>query len=262
LTSYQGKHIVLFKRHAERANRVKTWGAKERVLVRPTKGGMGRGDGKADPHTIAALPEDGGAALSWSSRLRAERAQTYHPISLSRRHGQRRTPPRKDGVGMSQTDQQAVDVRIIELPSVRMARSGSGSLDAFDKWWSGVGAQDKSNLFPRDFMWFNPQLNSLEWLYALPEGLEDTAGYEVFDFPGGLYAVATCRDAQPDINTTNGLIHEWVAQSETFEESTEANDPHTRYDMGHVITPVNAKEMIGYHQMDLFVPIVYREPSD
>jgi len=163
---------------------------------------------------------------------------------------------------MSSGDQETVFVRIIELPPVRMVRSGSGDLDAFDKWWSGIAAQDRSSLFPKDFMWFNPQLNSLEWLYVLPEGLEDTGGYKVFDFPGGLYAVAACKDAQPDINRTNRLIHEWVAQSEIFEESTEANDPHTRYDMGHVITPMNAKETMGYHQMDLFVPIVYkRRPS-
>jgi len=159
---------------------------------------------------------------------------------------------------MSSGDQETVFVRIIELPPVRMVRSGSGDLDAFDEWWSGIAAQDTSSLFPKDFMWFNPQLNSLEWLYVLPEGLEDTGGYEVFDFPGGLYAVAACKDAQPDINETNKLIHEWVAQSDIFEESSDANDPHARYDMGHVITPMNAKEMIGYHQMDLFVPIVYK----
>jgi hypothetical protein len=159
---------------------------------------------------------------------------------------------------MSSGDREPVFVRIIELPPVRMVRSGSGDLDAFDKWWSGIAAQDRSSLFPKDFMWFNPQLNSLEWLYVLPEGLEDTGGYKVLDFPGGLYAVAACKDAQPDINRTNRLIHEWVAQSEIFVESTEANDPHARYDMGHVITPMNAKETMGYHQMDLFVPIVYR----
>ena len=163
---------------------------------------------------------------------------------------------------MSSGDQQTVFVRIIELPPVRMARSGSGDLDAFDRWWSGIGAQDKSSLFPKDFMWFNPQLNSMEWLYALPEGLEDTGGYEVFDFPGGLYAVAACKDAQPDIDRTDRLIHEWVTQSEVFEESTETNDTHVRYDMGHVTTPVNAKEMIGYHQMDLFVPIVCKKRSN
>jgi len=36
--------------------------------------------------------------------------------------------------------------------------------------------------------------------------------------------------------------------------------PHPRYDMGHVITPPNAKEMLGYRQMDLFVPILEKKP--
>ena len=108
-------------------------------------------------------------------------------------------------------------------------------------------------------MWFNPELDAFEWLYALPHGIEETGAYKALDFPGGLYAVAACKDAPSDIERTNKQIHEWVIQSDLFEVSTEANDPHTRYDMGHVITPVDAKETMGYHQMDLFVPIVYRE---
>jgi predicted transcriptional regulator YdeE len=107
-------------------------------------------------------------------------------------------------------------------------------------------------------MWFNPQLNGFEWLYALPEKLEDAGGYEVFDFPGGLYAVATCRDDGPDIERTNKLIHQWVAQSELFDESPGDDGANVRYDMGHVISPRNAKETMGYQQMDLFVPVVYR----
>jgi DNA gyrase inhibitor GyrI len=149
-------------------------------------------------------------------------------------------------------------VRIIELPPVKMARSGDANLQAFNRWWSGLTVQDKNSLFPKDFMWFNPRLNDFEWLYALPEGLEDTGGYEVFDFPGGLYAVAASKDEGTEIEKTNKLIHEWVARSEIFAETPQRNDASARYDMGHVITPKNAKETIGYHQMDLFVPIVYR----
>jgi hypothetical protein len=159
---------------------------------------------------------------------------------------------------MTASEQGTTFVRIIELLPVKMVRSGSGDLDAFDRWWSAVAAQDKNSLFPRDFMWFNPQLDSFEWLYAPPEGLKDTGGYEVFDFPGGLYAVAACKDEGPDIEGTNALIHQWVAQSEVFDEAPPTNDASARYDMGHVITPRNAKETIGYHQMDLFVPVVYR----
>jgi DNA gyrase inhibitor GyrI len=150
-------------------------------------------------------------------------------------------------------------VRIIELPPVKMARSGGNSLEAFNQWWSTLAALDKHNLFPRDFMWFNPRLNDFEWLYALPEGLADTGGYEVFDFPGGLYAVAACRDDGAEIEKTNKRIHEWIARSEIVTEEPQVNNTAERYDMGHVITPLNAKATIGYHQMDLFVPVVYQK---
>jgi predicted transcriptional regulator YdeE len=106
-------------------------------------------------------------------------------------------------------------------------------------------------------MWFNPKLGAMEWLYAFPNGLKDTDGYEVFDFPGGLYAVAACNDDGPEIEKTNALIHQWIAHSKIFAEAADEAAP--RYDMGHVITPRNAKEIMGNHQMDLFVPITYHK---
>ncbi len=157
---------------------------------------------------------------------------------------------------MTADEPSSIYVRIIELPPVRMARSGSGDLEAFDRWWSTDFNQRNNQLCPRDFMWYNPQLGSLEWLYALPEGLNDTAGYEVFDFPGGLYAVAACKDEDAEIEKTSKLIHTWVEKSGIFEEAPESSG---RYEMGHVITPRNAREIMGYHQMDLFVPIVLKQ---
>lgn len=116
----------------------------------------------------------------------------------------------------------------------------------------------QSDLRPRDFMWFNPQINNLEWLFVLPEGLTHTSGYEVFDFPGGLYVVAACKDQDEDIEKTSKLIHEWITQTDIFEEDHNADFKNPRYEMVHVITPKNAKETMGYHQMDLFVPIVLK----
>jgi hypothetical protein len=163
---------------------------------------------------------------------------------------------------MTSDDQAGIFVRIVELPSVRMARSGGKDLGEFDRWWSAVSAQDRISLFPRDFMWWNPRLNADEWLYALPLAAEtgslvDSGGYEVFDFPGGLYAVAACKDENSEIEKTSKLIHEWIARSEIFAEAP-VDESNPRYEMGHVITPINAKEMMGHHQLDLFVPIVYR----
>lgn len=158
---------------------------------------------------------------------------------------------------MSTDTQENIFVRIIELPKVKMARSGPGRLDEFNRWWSAVVIHPQNNLCPRDFMWFNPQFNDLEWGFVLPENMQDTNGYAVFDFPGGLYAVAACKDEESDIGKTSGLIHQWVEQSGIFQVDPNLDPANLRYDMGHIITPINARETLGYHQMELFVPIVY-----
>jgi predicted transcriptional regulator YdeE len=107
-------------------------------------------------------------------------------------------------------------------------------------------------------MWYNPQLESLEWLFVLPEGMTDAGGYKVFDFPGGLYAVAACKDEGAEIEKTSQEIHQWIEGSEVFEKAPKSSG---RYEMGHIITPMNAKETLGYHQMDVFVPIVVKNPN-
>lgn len=156
---------------------------------------------------------------------------------------------------MSAHEYEGIYVRIVKLHPMRMARSGRSDLGAFNAWWSSVAAEDRYSLFPRDFMWYNPALEGLEWLYALPAGVEDSGGYEAFDFPGGLYAVAACKDVDAEAERIDHLLHAWIAQSEVF---AEAPPEEGRCDMVHVITPHEAKETMGYHQMDVFVPIVYR----
>ena len=142
------------------------------------------------------------------------------------------------------------DIRIIMLPKLRMARSGKSDLEGFHKWWSSVEVEQ--SLFPRDFMWYNTRLECFEWLFAIPENLTDTNGYEVFYFPGGLYAVAIAYDEGEEIGRINGLIRKWVNESEEFQVSSSSNDIHERYDMGHIVSPEGSKRP----QMDLFVPIV------
>ncbi len=157
---------------------------------------------------------------------------------------------------MSSNNPCELNVRIIELPSVPMARSGSADLDAFFNWAITI-MYEESSLFPRYlFMWFNSRLNSFEWLLAIPAELPDTNGYAVFPFPGGLYAVAACKDEGPDIERTNRLIHEWVVNSAFFDEDSGQERTGERYDMGQMITPRNAKELMGFDQMDLYVPII------
>ncbi|QOR36046.1 helix-turn-helix domain-containing protein [Clostridium sp. 'deep sea'] len=144
--------------------------------------------------------------------------------------------------------------RIIELPATKMARSGDKDIWEFGKWWPTIAAQEKGLLFPKDFWWNNEKTGRPEWLYAIPEGLTDTNGYEVFDFPGGLYAVTTTYDEDEEKTKAYHSLKKWIEQSDCFELANENNDPtyHNRYGMGHVSSP---KGFIR-HQFTIFIPII------
>ncbi len=150
------------------------------------------------------------------------------------------------------------DIRIISLPPLKMARSGHTDLDVFLKWWSGIKVPQ--DVLPRDFMWFNPHFNDFEWLFAIPEGLTDTHGYEVFDFPGGQYACAVAFDDE-DVGRVNRLVHQWVDASRVYAVSTLENDEAERYDMGHIVGAMAFEDGSERYQMDLFIPIVKKKSS-
>jgi hypothetical protein len=77
----------------------------------------------------------------------------------------------------------------------------------------------------------------------------------VFDFPGGLFAVVASIDADDDDRVkTMQYVQDWIRQSGVFEER-HGDDV---YHMGTMTTPPDAKEMMGYHQMDLYFPIKTR----
>lgn len=152
------------------------------------------------------------------------------------------------------------NIRVINIPPLKVVSSGSitamEELDAFDKWWSSIDI--KHYITPRDFMWYNSNRNCMEWIFAIPEGHTDAGGYELIDFAGGLYAVATSRDSENDSNETKESIRKWISDSDCFELSTQQNDHVERYEMYHVITPKIFKEKMGYHLSDIFVPIVLK----
>ncbi len=151
------------------------------------------------------------------------------------------------------------EIRVIEIPPLKVVSSGNISamedFEAFDQWWSSIEA--KHYITPRDFMWYNVKKGYLEWFFALPEGHKDTGGYEIVDFPGGLYAVAASKDAEEEaIEETKASIRSWVEASGCFGLSTSESDPAERYVMTHVTTPKIFKEKMGYHLSDIFMPIV------
>lgn len=143
-------------------------------------------------------------------------------------------------------------IRIVKLPPATMVTSGEKSLEEFDQWWSEVDKERKDKFFPRDFMWFNPEANRLEWFYAVSSEMTDTGGFDTVEFPGGLYAAAISRDEDDaDGERVYSEIKKWIQNSGAFT----LNEGPGHYTMFHVITPDEVYAALGYRQLDIFIPI-------
>lgn len=155
-------------------------------------------------------------------------------------------------------------VRIVALPACKMVTSGpargdgifapGGVLMRFNEWFAEFDKGRADRFYPRDFMW-SPPGGGFQWGYAVSELPKDTGGFEVIDFPGGLYAVAVSVDADgADHDRVYGRIREWVNASGCFvlDESDE------RRSLGNITSPPSAREIMGYDQMDLYLPIAVK----
>ena len=152
-------------------------------------------------------------------------------------------------------------VRIIELPACKMITSGpangpdafapDGNLFRFMEWFSVYDKGRADRFYPRDFMWSRSG-GGFEWGYAVSEVPEDTGGFDVTDFPGGLYAVAISVDADgADHDRVYNGILAWVSNSGCFA----LDETEERRSLGNITSPPFVKEIMGYAQMDLYFPI-------
>lgn len=151
------------------------------------------------------------------------------------------------------------EVRIIELPKCRMATSGYDAFEniigKFDAWWDDYDKKRRGISFsPLDFLWFE-EGQAVWWLAVEKDATsEDTGGYDIIDFEGGLYAAAISVDGDDDIN---GRVYEgiqkWVEAS-----GFEMNERPGHRTMCHMIITDNIKKGLGYDQLDIYVPIKLR----
>ena len=72
--------------------------------------------------------------------------------------------------------------------------------------------------------------------------------FDIIDFKGGLYAVATGIDQQTDRGLMNAEVDKFLSEN-GFER--EASRP----ELGNIITSPLAQEIMGYEQMDYYTPI-------
>ena len=163
-------------------------------------------------------------------------------------------------------------VRVIELPACKMVSSGrcawgeafgpGGPLTRFGEWFSAFDETRADRFYVRDFMWGPTSGAWVEWAYAVTDipkaadGGYNLDGFELIDFPGGLFAVAVSVDGDGrDHDRVHSNIQKWVKKSGCFA----LDETDQRFSMGNITSPMRAKEAMGYHQMDLYFPIRIRE---
>ena len=154
-----------------------------------------------------------------------------------------------------------LEISIIRIQPFRAFSSGRDTLDnvmgTFQQWQEEHNHLVREMLYGApDFLWFEED-GSAEWIWAVKEGVtqEDTAPYDLITFEGGLYASAMSVDGDDDIG---GRIYEGIRKwlEESGFESGERPGHRT---MGHMVNPTEEiRQALGYHQMEIFVPIKIR----
>lgn len=103
-------------------------------------------------------------------------------------------------------------IRVYEMPDCKMVSSGIGmfgevKFEKFDKWMSS----QKRGLFPNDFLFWDG--NGFHWVYMYEEGMDVQVEFEIIDFKGGLYAVATGIDQQTDRDLMNEEVDKFLSEN-------------------------------------------------
>ena len=140
-------------------------------------------------------------------------------------------------------------VRIIEIPDCKMVSSGVGmfgeeKFDGFAAWFSSL----PPTMHPQDYLSATPEGMVWYWVY---DGVNAPEGYDIVDFKGGLYAVTTDIDQRTDITAMDAAIHEFLGANNLEQD-------HSRPRLGHIITTPSAQKILGYNQMDYFMPVKAR----
>lgn len=139
------------------------------------------------------------------------------------------------------------NVRIYEMPACKMISSGCGmfgeeKFDRFDHYFSSL----PRTMFPNDFLWHDGK--GFVWFYIYSDGMHVPEEFEMVDFPGGFYAVATDIDGQ-DNSVAIATIKTFIEDNGCFAEDT------SRAYLGNVITSPSISKVLGYAQMNYYIPI-------
>jgi hypothetical protein len=159
------------------------------------------------------------------------------------------------------------NMRAIEIPAFRAVSSGENTLsglfgpgDSFSAWVDSHKSLFKRHIFePQDFLWHEDQdIDRSVWILAINDGVtaSDTAPYEIIEFPGGMFLVATADESDgDDLEETVGGMFAWINGSEVFEYGD-----FPKSGMCNMPNPDGAiDKALGIAQQQIFLPLKFRK---
>ena len=121
------------------------------------------------------------------------------------------------------------NMRAIEIPKFRAVSSGPnklgelfGETNSFLSWVNAHRHFLKTHIYePQDFLWHEDNdIDKSVWVLAINDDIfyADTVPYEIIEFPGGMYLVATGDEKDnADLEETIGCMMAWINDSDIFE---------------------------------------------
>lgn len=157
----------------------------------------------------------------------------------------------------------APEVRIVKINKFRAITSGADTFanifseNGYNQWQEAHNHLIKNLIYASpDFMWFEE--DKCTWIWAIEDWvtLKDTAPYDIIEFEGGLYAAAMSIDGDDDVNGRVYMgIKKWIETS-----GFELDERKGHRTLCHMVNPSNEiKKALGYHQLDIYVPIKIKE---
>ena len=161
------------------------------------------------------------------------------------------------------------NMRAIEIPRFRALSSGPQTLESlfggdnsFSSWTEQHKRLFRRHLFePQAFLWHEDRdLNRSVWILAVEDWVieADAASYELMEFPGGMFLVATANENDSrDLEETVSGMMDWIRCSEVF---TYGDFPLSG--MCNMPNPDRAIDRaLGIAQQQIFLPLKFQEDS-
>jgi hypothetical protein len=160
----------------------------------------------------------------------------------------------------------APEVRVIRVNPFRALTSGIGPTDVmfgtFVPWQEAHKHLLKNSMYgAQTFVWIDEDKDGRhygEWIWAVEDWVseDDVAPYKLFEFVGGLYAVAVSIDDDGEsLLSVYHMIRKWIDSS-----GFEYEERHECEMLMNIQNPDDEfNNALGYKQLEIFIPIKIRE---